>query len=277
MGGKEPIAIEGAKHEPSWKTRHRDLPRPLSGGGHCAYRFGEVAAPSCRHAPWHSGRQPSTIAYHHAAALHLLPQFRVPTACALPCTSRVCLSNQCPSICSGTAGQHSAAYQQINPAELVPPWWMTATPSRSRWPSWNIWKSAPAPPCCQRCLGRARVRALAQTIACEIHPLNNLRVLQYLERELKMDEEPRPPGTATGSRWALPHWNPCWPIAPTPGRFAMATSPGLADCCLVPQLANLRRFATPLEAFPPSAGSRRFALRCPRSSVRHRPCNPRRW
>ena len=99
-------------------------------------------------------------------------------------------------------------------------------------------------------LGRARVRALAQTIACEIHPLNNLRVLQYLERELKVDDD-------TKATWYR-HWitlgftalESMLANSPDTGTFCHGNTPGLADCCLVPQLANSRRFATPLEAFP---------------------------
>ena len=61
----------------------------------------------------------------------------------------------------------------------------------SRWPSSNTWtRPIPSRRCCRATpLGRARVRALAQLVACEIHPLNNLRVLKYLVRELKVEEE----------------------------------------------------------------------------------------
>jgi maleylpyruvate isomerase len=99
-------------------------------------------------------------------------------------------------------------------------------------------------------LGRARVRALAQTIACEIHPLNNLRVLQYLEHDLKVDE-------ATKATWYR-HWitlgftalESLLSTSADTGAFCHGDTPGLADCCLVPQIANSRRFATPLDAFP---------------------------
>lgn len=99
-------------------------------------------------------------------------------------------------------------------------------------------------------LGRARVRALAQAIACEIHPLNNLRVLQYLEHDLKLDE-------ATRATWYR-HWITLGFTAieailannSATGVFCHGDTPGLADCCLIPQIANSRRFQTPLEAFP---------------------------
>lgn len=90
-------------------------------------------------------------------------------------------------------------------------------------------------------LGRARVRALAQLIACEIHPLNNLRVLKYLVRTLKVDEAAK---TAWYRHWVregllaferelvrLPRSTYCYGDMPT-----------LADCCLVPQIFNGKRF-----------------------------------
>jgi maleylacetoacetate isomerase len=99
-------------------------------------------------------------------------------------------------------------------------------------------------------LGRARVRGLAQSVACEIHPLNNLRVLQYLDNDLKVDE-------ATKANWYR-HWITLGFTAieallandPATGTFCHGNAPGLADCCLIPQIANSRRFDTPLQAFP---------------------------
>ncbi len=89
-------------------------------------------------------------------------------------------------------------------------------------------------------LGRARVRALAQAIACEIHPLNNLRVLKYLVRELKQDE-------AAKNAWYR-HWVEEGlkaferQVSERPAeRFCHGDSPMLADCCLVPQIFNARR------------------------------------
>jgi maleylacetoacetate isomerase len=94
------------------------------------------------------------------------------------------------------------------------------------------------------------VRAVALAIACEIHPLNNLRVLQYLENVLKVEE-------AAKADWYR-HWitlgfaalETMLNSSPDTGEFCHGDTPTLADCCLVPQLANSRRFATPLEAFP---------------------------
>ena len=148
--------------------------------------------------------------------------------------------------------QHAAAYQRINPAELVPTLVDDGQPiGQSLAIIEYLDETHPEPTLLPRdALGRARVRALAQSIACEIHPLNNLRVLQYLERDLKLDEAAR----ATWYR----HWITLGFTAveamlannPHTGTFCHGDTPGLADCCLIPQIANSRRFETPLEAFP---------------------------
>ena len=97
---------------------------------------------------------------------------------------------------------------------------------------------------------RARVRALAQAVACDIHPLNNLRVLNYLTNVLHVSED------------AVSAWYGHWVaeglqalearLAGDAGRgmFCHGDALGLADCCLVPQLANARRFECELAPFP---------------------------
>jgi len=149
--------------------------------------------------------------------------------------------------------QHTADYQRINPAELVP---ALVDDGQAIGQSLAIMEyldeTRPELPALlpRDALGRARVRALAQSIACEIHPLNNLRVLQYLERDLKLDE-------ATKATWYR-HWITVGFTAveamlannPHTGTFCHGDTPGMADCCLIPQIANSRRFDTPLDAFP---------------------------
>lgn len=97
---------------------------------------------------------------------------------------------------------------------------------------------------------RARVRSLALMVACEIHPLNNLRVLRYLVNDLKLSEDQK-------NQWYR-HWVETG-LAPlesrlandqATGEFCHGDAPGFADICLVPQLANARRFNIPLEGFP---------------------------
>ncbi len=98
--------------------------------------------------------------------------------------------------------------------------------------------------------GRARVRALALDIACEIHPLNNLRVLRYLVGELKVSEDDK-------NRWYR-HWVETGLEAverqlaghPATGRFCHGDRPGLADCVLVPQIFNARRVDSRLDHVP---------------------------
>ena len=98
-------------------------------------------------------------------------------------------------------------------------------------------------------LGRARVRALAQSIACEIHPLNNLRVLKYLGGELKLDEDRRNTWYRHWTRIGLESFERQLAQEP-PGRFCYGDSPTMADCLLVPQIFNAKRFATPLDGLP---------------------------
>lgn len=98
-------------------------------------------------------------------------------------------------------------------------------------------------------LGRARVRSLALLVACEIHPLNNLRTLQYLRKALRQDEE----GVKTWYR----HWIADGlakledDLARGPlGSYCHGDTPTLADCCLVPQVFNARRYDSELGAYP---------------------------
>lgn len=148
--------------------------------------------------------------------------------------------------------QHTEAYQRINPAKLVP---TLVDDGHAIAQSLAIMEyleeTHPEPALLPRePVGRARVRGLAQSIACEIHPLNNLRVLQYLEHELKI-------GEAAKASWYR-HWITVGFTAlenilatdPSTATFCHGHTPSLADCCLIPQIANSRRFDTPLEAFP---------------------------
>ncbi|MGY4828694.1 maleylacetoacetate isomerase [Sphaerotilaceae bacterium SBD11-9] len=99
-------------------------------------------------------------------------------------------------------------------------------------------------------LGRARVRALALDIACEIHPINNLRVLRYLVREMKLSEEQKnawyrhwvETGLETVERQLAGH--------PATGRFCHGDSPTLAETMLVPQIFNAQRMECRLDHVP---------------------------
>jgi maleylacetoacetate isomerase/maleylpyruvate isomerase len=100
----------------------------------------------------------------------------------------------------------------------------------------------PAPPLLPRdALGRAQVRALAQLVACEIHPLNNLRVLKYLVRELKVDEEAKNTWYRHWVRSGLEAFEAELKRLPA-STYCFGDAPTLADCCLVPQIFNGKRF-----------------------------------
>src|ERR1700694_283279 len=107
----------------------------------------------------------------------------------------------------------------------------------------------PSPPLLpQSAEDRAWVRARALSIACDIHPLNNLRVLKYLDRELQIDEPRR-------DEWYR-HWIhvgfgalESHLATRVTGRCCLGDSPTLADICLVPQVANAHRLKVPMEPF----------------------------
>lgn len=95
---------------------------------------------------------------------------------------------------------------------------------------------------------RAHVAAMALTIACDIHPLNNLRVLKYLTGPLGQEEEAKNSWIA---HWIAEGFAALEALAaPRAGRFLFGDSPTLADICLVPQMYNARRFNVPLDAYP---------------------------
>jgi maleylpyruvate isomerase len=98
--------------------------------------------------------------------------------------------------------------------------------------------------------GRARVRALALAVACDIHPLNNLRVLRYLKNTLGVDEDAK---NAWYRHWIMEGFGALEALlaaSAETGRFCHGDTPGLADVFLVPQVFNAERFDCDLSAFP---------------------------
>jgi maleylpyruvate isomerase len=95
-------------------------------------------------------------------------------------------------------------------------------------------------------LERAKTRALAQMIACDIHPLNNLVALQYLKRQLKHEQSEI---DAWYRHWVTEGFGAIEAML-APGPYACGAQVTLADLCLVPQVANARRFQVPLDKFP---------------------------
>jgi len=109
----------------------------------------------------------------------------------------------------------------------------------------------PEPPLLPRdAAGRARVRALAAIVACDIHPLNNLRVLRYLHRSLGQDEAAV---AAWYNHWIEEGFRPFERLLADDsrtGRFCHGDSPGLADIALVPQVVNAERYRLDLAPYP---------------------------
>ncbi len=149
--------------------------------------------------------------------------------------------------------QHRDSYRKLNPLQLVPTlvegervlresvaiieYLDDAYPDTPR----LLPPEAPA---------RARVRALAQVVACDIHPLGDLRVLQDLQRELGVDDEAK----ATWSKhWIEVGFDAIEAMLASDGHsgtFCEGDAPTLADCCLVPQVYNARRFGVALDRYP---------------------------
>jgi maleylacetoacetate isomerase len=95
---------------------------------------------------------------------------------------------------------------------------------------------------------RAHVLALALTVACDIHPINNLRILKYLTGELGVDDAAKDEWYRHWVREGLAALERL--AAPRAGTFLHGDAPTLADICLIPQLYNARRFAVPLTPYP---------------------------
>ena len=148
--------------------------------------------------------------------------------------------------------QHSAGYREINPQELVP---TLCHGQRRLGQSLAIleyldefWPEPPLLPANAR--ARHRARALAQLVACDVHPLNNLRVLQYFEQEWNV---PQPERDEWVRHWIVEGFRAAEAMLsdhPSTGIFCEGDIPGLADCCLVPQVYNARRFGVDMAAYP---------------------------
>jgi maleylpyruvate isomerase len=152
----------------------------------------------------------------------------------------------------GGGEQFSAAYKAINPQALVP---ALEDSGRILTQSLAIMEYLeelyPKPPLLPTAAAdRALVRSMALIIACEIHPIQNLRVLVHLKKDLKQSDDDL-------NLWAR-HWIGLGLSAleqlvvsgPKRGKFCFGDTPTLADICLVPQLANARRFGCDLSVYP---------------------------
>jgi len=99
-------------------------------------------------------------------------------------------------------------------------------------------------------LDRAYVRGIALSIACDIHPLNNLRVLRYLVRQMKVDEEAKNAWYRHWCEQGLASIETLLASDRRTGTFCFGETPSLADCCLVPQVANAQRFGCDMSRLP---------------------------
>ena len=149
--------------------------------------------------------------------------------------------------------QHQEAYRQLNPQELVPVLLDGQRVLRQSLAIIEYLDEAypqqvsllPA-----ACRDRAHARALAQMVACDIHPIGNQRVLKYLQNELDVAEDQR---VAWSRHWIALGFEALEALlaeSTATGRFCVGDSPTLADICLVPQVYNARRWGVPLERYP---------------------------
>jgi maleylacetoacetate isomerase len=145
--------------------------------------------------------------------------------------------------------QHGAEFQAVNPQKRVPA--LALDTGEVLLQSLAIMEyldeAYPDPPLLPKDpIERAHVRAVAQIIACDIHPLNNLGPLSYLRHTLKADQS------------AIQEWYRHWIITGfeavealiRPAPYAFGRHVTVADICIVPQVANARRFKVPLDRFP---------------------------
>jgi maleylacetoacetate isomerase len=148
--------------------------------------------------------------------------------------------------------QHHDAFDSLNPQHLVPVLQHGQRRLRQSLAILEyvdeVWPEPPLLPATAR--DRARVRALAHLVACDIHPLNNLRVLQYMERDWGVPSAER---DAWVRHWIVEGFRPLETLLadnPSTGTYCEGEQPGLADCCLVPQVYNARRFGVDMASFP---------------------------
>ena len=149
-------------------------------------------------------------------------------------------------------GEHRRAeYGAINPQALLPTLELDDGKRLTQSLAIIEWleEKHPTPPLLPKeSMARARVRSLAYLVASEIHPLNNLRVLQHLKRALNQTQE------------QIDTWYRYWiadglakleaELAGSSGKFCHGDSPSMADCCLVPQIFNAKRYNSDLAPYP---------------------------
>jgi maleylacetoacetate isomerase len=149
--------------------------------------------------------------------------------------------------------QHKAGFQEVNPQELIPVLMHGGRMLRQslaimEYLDENFDTKRPLMPNVAR--DRQRARAIAQMIACDIHPLNNLRVQQYLTNEFKATDQQREAWTRHWIDEGFRALEAVLADSLATGTYCEGDSPTMADCCLVPQVYNAQRFGVDLKAYP---------------------------
>jgi maleylacetoacetate isomerase len=148
--------------------------------------------------------------------------------------------------------QDEAAYRKLNPQSLVPALqddghFITQSLAILEY----LEETHPQPPLLPKAPAeRGRVRSLALAVACEIHPLNNSRVLNYLKDKLGADEAARDAWYRNWIAVGLAALEARLAAEKETGRYCHGATPTFADCCLVPQVYNARRFKCDLAPYP---------------------------
>jgi maleylacetoacetate isomerase len=161
--------------------------------------------------------------------------------------------------------QHRSEYEALNPLKLIPALVHDGhTITQSLAIIEYLDEIAPEPPLLPKdALGRARVREIAYAVACDIHPVNNLRVAQYLKRQGMTDDD----GVVAWQR----HWigvgfdaiETMLARSADTGKFCHGDLPTIADICLIPQVANARRAKLAIETWPTIAAIEAHAFTHP--------------
>ena len=158
--------------------------------------------------------------------------------------------------------QHKPDFHAINPQERVPALVLSSGEvlTQSLAIIAYLDEVEPEPPFLPAdALDRAKVRAVAQVVACDIHPLNNLIALQYLKRTLKHEQADI---DAWYHHWVIEGFKAIEAMI-KPAPYACGERDMRADICLIPQVFNARRLKVPLDAFPKIVAVEQACLKLP--------------